>query len=245
MIEYFSKIYNGQIKKNMSGELKIIVAGPLSCGKSEIANILSNASKGYTGNYTPTIAVRILEFSSALDINGMQTSIDIQLWDTSGDEKYSLTWPAIAKDADGMLLVYNGYKKKDAQAIERYCRELGKELSSKQVLVVAHKIGESEDKIASPKLPKGFEPKIVAADAKNNFNEFQEKFETFAAECYQMKLKKIEEKEKQMLGETVQKKVKKMIEPKKEEKPAEGDISPEEDEADAIPPPSKPKIADD
>lgn len=227
----------------MSGELKIVIAGPISAGKSEIANILASATKGYTGKNTPTIGVRILEYSSPLDINGMQTAVDIQLWDTSGDEKYSLTWPAINKDADGILLVYNGYKKKDAQQIERYYRELGKGLDQKQILVVVHKIGESEEKISPPKLPKGVEPKMVAADAKNNFAEFQEKFESFAAQCYQIKLKNIEEKEKEMIGEAVQKKAKKIVEQKKPEPKEEESI--EEDEADAIPPPSKPLIADD
>ena len=215
-----------------TGELKIVVAGPCGAGKTEMANILSSVTKGFTGNLEPTVGLRVLEFQQTLDINQMQQNIVIQLWDMSGDDRYSLTWPAIAKDADGLLLVYNGYEKKQGAALEKYCRELGKELTSKQILVVAHKIGETDEKVSRPKLPKGYEDaRVVAADAKENFNAFVDQFDTFSAQVYQIKLKKIEEKEKKMIGEPVPKKQKR--EKHVEEKPEQAEEGePEQAQAD-------------
>ena len=196
----------------MASELKIVVAGPIGSGKTQIANILSSATKGFTNDIAPTVGVRILEFMQTLDINSLQQSIVIQLWDMSGDEKYSITWPVLAKDADGLLLIYNAFDKKQGHSLGRYSEELGKNLDPKQVMVVAHKFGTvpAEEKIQKPKLAKRLEEaKIVQANAKENFDAFVSKFDEFSAQIYQMKLRRIEEEEKRLLGEPVQKKAKK------------------------------------
>ena len=165
----------------MSAELKIVIAGPCSSGKTEMANIIAEHTKGFMGNTEPTVGLRVLDFPKTIEINQMKQEIVIQLWDMSG------------------------YDKKQSASLEKYATKIGKDLGTKQILVVAHKLGasgENEEKVSRPKLPKGLESvRIVAADVKENFDAFIGTFETFSAQLYQIKLKKIEEKEKQMLGE--------------------------------------------
>lgn len=184
-----------------SEELKILVVGPSHSGKTEIADILSSASKGFTGNCAPTVGLRILEFQTELSVGGLQANIGVQLWDASGDEKYSGTWPAIAKNADGALLVYNAYDKKQAHGLERYAREFTKELDGKQCLVIAHKMEKSEEKASRPKLSANIQDaKIVAADAKENLDSFNDQFALFLSYVYQRKQQKIEAKEKELIS---------------------------------------------
>lgn len=188
----------------MTSDLKIIVVGPPKSGKTEIADILSSASKGFTGTCTPTIGLRVLEFQTTLEVLSNTTNIVVQLWDVSGDEKYMSCWPAIAKDADGCLLVYSAYDKKQAHALEHYSREFCKDLTSKQCLCVAHKTIQSEEKASRPKLAKNIEDtKTVPGDAKE-IEPFNTHFMDFLSTVYQIKTKLIEEKEKKLVGDNTE-----------------------------------------
>lgn len=193
--------------RSMQNDLKIIVVGPPKSGKTEIADILSAASKGFQGNTKPTVALRILEFSTTIDVNGMQSNISIQLWDTSGEEKYSAAWPAIAKNADGVMLVYNANDKNQGRLVENYFKKFAQDVSPIQCLVVAHRIGESEGKPTRPKLPKSYEHvQIAIVDIKESTDSFFDQFNSFLGRVQQAKLKSIEEKERQLIGEEVPKK---------------------------------------
>ncbi|CCI50430.1 unnamed protein product [Albugo candida] len=81
--------------------LKVLVIGPKSSGKTTIANFLAGHQDRLGGQeqYQPTVAVRILETEC--------NKASVELWDVSGDQIYEACWPAIIKDAQGVLLVYN------------------------------------------------------------------------------------------------------------------------------------------
>lgn len=191
----------------MESDLKIIVVGPPKSGKTELSDILSMASKGFQGNTKPTVALRILEFQTEIQANSYQTQISIQLWDTSGDKKYQMSFPAIAKDADGCILVYNAHEKAQGKAVEEYAKDFCKELNSDQVIVVANKIGESEDKPTRAKLPKFLEgTKITLTNVADGLEDFSESFAAFLSKVYLQKMKKIEEAEKRLIGEAPAKK---------------------------------------
>ncbi len=68
----------------MSNKLKVIVVGPQGCGKTLISNFLMGQSENLTAEkYEPTIGCRILEN----DINFGSLTMNVELWDVSGDNK--------------------------------------------------------------------------------------------------------------------------------------------------------------
>mmetsp|Transcript_38744 Transcript_38744/g.51052 ORF Transcript_38744/g.51052 Transcript_38744/m.51052 type:complete len:181 (+) Transcript_38744:118-660(+) len=89
--------------------IKIVVCGPLKSGKSTITNILADQhdqlgqSVGEQ-SYRPTIGVRILEVEKEVFSAGKVT---VELWDVSGDQRFESCWPAIQKDSNAVILVYN------------------------------------------------------------------------------------------------------------------------------------------
>lgn len=207
----------------MQNDLKIIVVGPPKSGKTEISDIVSAASKGFQGNTKPTIALRILEFSTTIDVDGMQSNISVQLWDASGDEKYSAAWPAIARNADGAIIVYNANDKNQGKLIENYVKKFCHDVSPIQCLVVANRIGESEGKPTRPKLPKAYENvQKVIVDIQESTDSFFDQFNTFLGRVQQAKIKSIEDKERALIGEET---------PKRKQRPAEDDDG--QDEGDA------------
>ncbi|XP_064460050.1 intraflagellar transport protein 22 homolog [Ornithodoros turicata] len=102
-------------------KLKIVVVGPLQSGKTAISNFLAEATESSHGQYSPTVGVRILEFESeSIAVKGRQRRASIELWDCSGDEKYESCWPAIAKDAHGVMLVHNPNQKNIEKELETW-----------------------------------------------------------------------------------------------------------------------------
>jgi GTPase SAR1 family protein len=187
----------------MNSDLKIVFAGPPQSGKTELADLISAVSKAFQGNTKPTVCLRILEFSTTIEIFGMQTTISAQIWDTSGEEKYSQTWPAIAYKADGVVLVYNAYDKTQGRAIENYAKHFAKDVQVQQVLLIAHKIGESDQKPLRAKLPKPIETaQIAIVDAKESLDEFNNAFNRFLERVQQAKVKRVEESERALIGES-------------------------------------------
>ena len=80
--------------------MKILLIGPSKTGKSTLASFLAGALDSTTpaAEPAPTVGVRILEFAAA--------GAPVELWDVSGDQSYENTWPAVQKDADGVILCY-------------------------------------------------------------------------------------------------------------------------------------------
>ena len=186
-------------------DLKIIVVGPSRSGKTELVDLVSGARESFSGQTTPTVGLRIQEFQSTINVSDLQRTVAVFLWDTSGNEKYSSCWPAIAKDADGALLVYNAFDKPQAQAVEKYARELCKDLTDQQVLLVANKIGQSENKPVRGKVPKHLEKaRIVATDIKESIETFNEQLNTFLGQCAYKKQKDQEAAEKRLVGESAE-----------------------------------------
>jgi Rab-like protein 5 len=188
----------------MQGDLKVVVVGPPKSGKTEIADILSAASKGFQGNCKPTIGIRILEFANQISVRGLETNISGQLWDTSGDKKYQMAWPAIAKNADGVILVYNAADKAAARATETYAKAFAKDIGPWQLLVVANRMGSSEKPIRA-KLPPKFESvRPVVVNAQEGLDTLNDPFDAFLAAVCQARIERVEEEERKLLGAATQ-----------------------------------------
>lgn len=87
---------------------KIIVIGPSESGKTVLSNFLSDTVETVGGEYNPTKGVRILEFESQNEGSGdTYSSCEVELWDCAGDFKFESCWPALMKDSNGVIVVFN------------------------------------------------------------------------------------------------------------------------------------------
>ena len=120
---------------------KVLVMGPKRCGKTRIANFLASHDEAPNfAAYTPTKGARILEFEDSVMAGKKSVNAACELWDCSGDRQYEGCWPAILRDASGVVLVYDPTIREQEKDIElwykSYCARLG--LKEGQVLVFAH-----------------------------------------------------------------------------------------------------------
>ncbi|XP_067649603.1 intraflagellar transport protein 22 homolog [Haliotis asinina] len=87
---------------------KILVLGPCESGKTVLSNFLADATETSGGEYHPTQGVRILEFEgNAVGSGSRPKPVEVELWDCSGDRKFESCWPAMARDAIGVIFVFN------------------------------------------------------------------------------------------------------------------------------------------
>lgn len=125
---------------------KVLVIGPKRCGKTRIADFLAGHSAAAAPSfevYNPTKGARILEFEQVAASGRKNMKMSVQLWDCSGDRQYENCWPAILRDAVGVVLVYDPTIKEQEKDIElwykTYTSRLG--LKDSQVLLFAHQGG--------------------------------------------------------------------------------------------------------
>mmetsp|Transcript_119932 Transcript_119932/g.339971 ORF Transcript_119932/g.339971 Transcript_119932/m.339971 type:complete len:195 (+) Transcript_119932:76-660(+) len=116
-----------------SGRQKVLVIGPCEAGKSIISNVLAEVTETVSESYRPTVGVRVLE----IDVEVRSQRVSVELWDVSGDTKYQKCWPAIKKDATGVVLVYNPEKHQE-QELEQWLQWFPRSLnmSPNQVMVI-------------------------------------------------------------------------------------------------------------
>ncbi|CAB3405765.1 unnamed protein product [Caenorhabditis bovis] len=108
----------------------------------------------FTDTYRPTKGVRIVEFESHEFLtkdgkspgneekNMRSINVEIQLWDVSGDRKYAECWPAIKRDANGVILIANPEEHTGTDLLEWYSEFVEKEgLEARSVLVLLNEQG--------------------------------------------------------------------------------------------------------
>ncbi|EFJ30815.1 FAP9, ras family GTPase-like protein [Selaginella moellendorffii] len=93
--------------------LKVCIVGPKCSGKTALARALAGAPWESGRRYTPTVGVRIQELS----INKNTT---LELWDCSGDARYEAYHPAVASNAEGVILVYTLFQPKQKLELEKW-----------------------------------------------------------------------------------------------------------------------------
>lgn len=122
---------------------KILVLGPCESGKSVIANFLSDATETSGGEYHPTQGVRILEFeSNGIEISpGKTANCEVELWDCSGNHKFSTCWAAFQKDTNGVLIIYNPDQSSHDKELETWYTQFvqSQGLKDSQCIVFAHR----------------------------------------------------------------------------------------------------------
>ncbi|XP_050410359.2 intraflagellar transport protein 22 homolog isoform X3 [Patella vulgata] len=136
---------------------KILMLGPCQSGKTVLSNFLSDSTDSAGGDYQPTQGVRILEFEVPSSDVKSRTSVEVELWDVSGDKKFETCWPAIARDVNGIVFVYNPDQSnhdKELEYLFTYFAEQGA-LKENQCIVFSHVKPRSTGDIQS-ELPSSF-----------------------------------------------------------------------------------------
>lgn len=154
--------------------MKILVIGPERSGKTAIVNHVSGFKETTTSDYKPTVALRIVEYeASGLNFNksanpsianrysGGSSKASVELWDVSGHSRYQSCWPAIMKDANGILFVFNPDVKNQEKELEAWHKGFtpSTRIRDSCMLVFAHRQGAQNKSTMpqqKPKFPKQF-----------------------------------------------------------------------------------------
>uniref|UniRef100_A0A8C2VR19 Intraflagellar transport protein 22 homolog n=1 Tax=Chinchilla lanigera TaxID=34839 RepID=A0A8C2VR19_CHILA len=117
---------------------KILFVGPCESGKTVLANFLTESSD--ITEYNPTQGVRILEFENPNVASNKGTGCEFELWDCGGDAKFESCWPALMKDAHGVVIVFNADIPSHLKEIEMWysCFVQQQFLQDSQCLLIAH-----------------------------------------------------------------------------------------------------------
>ena len=93
---------------------KVIILGLYGVGKTTIINNL--IKKDTDKEYEPTISVDVIYFQVKVN----DKIIQIQIWDTCGNDEFALNTPNLFKNASIAILVYAINNKKSFQDIEKW-----------------------------------------------------------------------------------------------------------------------------
>ncbi|KAM9320303.1 intraflagellar transport protein 22 homolog [Gastrophryne carolinensis] len=133
---------------------KVLLVGPSECGKTVLANFLADATENIGGEYSPTQGVRILEFECP-NVNGNKgPGCEVELWDCGGDHKFESCWPAVMKDAHGVIIAFNSDIPSHLKELEIWHSNFIQQprLQDNQCLLIAHHKPGSGDAAERPDL---------------------------------------------------------------------------------------------
>ena len=130
-------------------KVKIVMVGPCQAGKTMIANFLADATENIGGEYRPTAGVRVLEFESGnLQVNNKNIKAEVELWDSSGSNQFESCWPAVQRDAHGIIFVFNPESAAQAKQLDAFHQAFlrGPSISENSCVVFAHFISLSRER---------------------------------------------------------------------------------------------------
>ncbi|XP_005988632.1 intraflagellar transport protein 22 homolog [Latimeria chalumnae] len=162
---------------------KLLIVGPRECGKTVLANFLSDATESIGGEYSPTQGVRILEFEFP-SVNGSNKSVscEVELWDCGGDEKYETCWPAMMKDSNGVIIVFNPDLPSHLKELEAWYSSfvLQQRLQDSQCILIAHhKPGSGADKGRLPLAPPLNKLSIIHSNLEEDPEDMRKEFKQY------------------------------------------------------------------
>merc|ERR1711998_257898 len=141
---------------------KILVVGPQRAGKTAVSNNIAKFREIPSDYYHATVGVRVHEFEHVVPGKSAYSdnmSVSIELWDVSGDHrKYKECWPAIQKDCDGVLFVFDADQELGPKSdVEIWFREfvdpmMRSGLSERQIAACGHS-KQAQDKQLHPDRP--------------------------------------------------------------------------------------------
>lgn len=146
-----------------------------------MCNFLADATEVSGGDYRPTQGVRILEFEvTGLSIPGRST-LDVELWDCSGDKKFEGCWPAIARDAMGVIFVYNPDQQGHDDDLDTLYRFFVEQQNMKvsSCIVFAHQKPQTSENVRSDLSANFSKIETVQSNIEDEPDALREKFNSF------------------------------------------------------------------
>ena len=121
---------------------KIVLIGDCNVGKTAIVERLS--SNTFSEQYKPTVGTGHTYWSTS--ING--TVVDIQLWDTAGEERFATLAPIYYKDSSAAIIVYSQDEPQSAANVIKWYQRFNDAVpDNPPVCVLCNKIdlGDTQD----------------------------------------------------------------------------------------------------
>jgi len=119
--------------------IKIILIGDASTGKTSFANLIKNLSQllnyKYIKDYNATENFDL----NIINLNTNKGIVSIHLWDTAGQERYGTIRDALIKGADGALVFYDISERQTVENVPKWLSQIKKVQPGIPVAVVGNK----------------------------------------------------------------------------------------------------------
>jgi small GTP-binding protein len=144
------------IQKTQNLNFKIVLIGDISVGKTSILNRFFKNT--FSENYQSNINANFISFSIFLD---KFIKVNLNIWDTCGEEKFKSITKQYYRDASAILLVYDLTKENSLKSIENWLNEIKTTTNESEIFLVGNK---NDDE------------KLFPIKNKENFTEFVNSF---------------------------------------------------------------------
>ena len=155
--------------------LKLLLLGDSSVGKTSI--LLKYISNKFDESSISTVGVDYMD--KIIDYNKFK--IRLQIWDTSGEEKFRTITKNFYRNADGLLVVFDLTKKESYDHIRIWINEAKENNDKLKTLLIGNKLDLKDERIVAIDVAKQFAEKnnlkYIETSAKDGTN-INESFQT-------------------------------------------------------------------
>ena len=148
--------------------LKLLLLGDSSVGKTSI--LLKYISNKFDDSSISTVGVDYMD--KIIDYNKFK--IKLQIWDTSGEEKFRTITKNFYRNADGLLVVFDLTKKESYDHIRSWINEAKENNDKLKTLLIGNKLDLKDERIVAIDVAKQFAEKnnlkYIETSAKDGTN---------------------------------------------------------------------------
>ena len=148
--------------------LKLLLLGDSSVGKTSI--LLKYISNKFDESSISTVGVDYMD--KIIDYNKFK--IKLQIWDTSGEEKFRTITKNFYRNADGLLVVFDLTKKESYDHIKSWINEAKENNDKLKTLLIGNKLDLKDERIVAIDVAKQFAEKnnlkYIETSAKDGTN---------------------------------------------------------------------------
>ena len=148
--------------------LKLLLLGDSSVGKTSI--LLKYISNKFDESSISTVGVDYMD--KIIDYNKFK--IKLQIWDTSGEEKFRTITKNFYRNADGLLVVFDLTKKESYDHIKSWLDEAKENNDKLKTLLIGNKLDLKDERIVAIDVAKQFAEKnnlkYIETSAKDGTN---------------------------------------------------------------------------
>ena len=148
--------------------LKLLLLGDSSVGKTSI--LLKYISNKFDDSSISTVGVDYMD--KIIDYNKFK--IKLQIWDTSGEEKFRTITKNFYRNADGLLVVFDLTKKESYDHIKSWINEAKENNDKLKTILIGNKLDLKDERIVAIDVAKQFAEKnnlkYIETSAKDGTN---------------------------------------------------------------------------